>query len=258
MKGKNVLIVILTALLFVSAAVLGVSTVYRVTEVTVHASVVSKEAEIEAEELKNRLTEAYEKKSLLFADKSIAEEIFKDFPYFQLKSFKKSPPNRIVVSTTEDAEVYAVKKTETENAYYILGADGTVLGVRENPLNRLDEKPNVLLEGLTVQGEVGGNLNGDEALLPLLKTCEIMSQKLDGLRGNLVKATVMYRSPKTIVSFQMKEGVTLYVESPEERATEKAQSAIDKYLSLSIAEKTKGGVYVSEVNGEVFVYYSEN
>lgn len=257
MKRKNVLIVILTALIFLSAVALGISGVYRISEVTVYASVVSKEAEEEAAQLKERLTEAYQKKSLLFANESVAEEIFKDFPYFQLKSFEKAPPNRIVVTTTEDAEVYAVKKSD-QNAYYILSADGTVLGIRENPDNRLDDKPNVLLEGLTAQGEIGQKLSGDAAVLPLLATCEMMSQLLDGLRGNLVSATVMFRSPKMILSFQMKEGVTLYLESPEKLASEKTQSAIDKYLSLSIAEKTHGGIYVSEANGELLVYYSES
>lgn len=258
MKRKNVLIVILTALIFLSAVALGISGVYRISEVTVYASVVSKEAEEEAAQLKERLTEAYQKKSLLFANESVAEEIFKDFPYFQLKSFEKAPPNRIVVTTTEDAEVYAVKKSDEANAYYILSADGTVLGIRENPDNRLDDKPNVLLEGLTAQGEIGQKLSGDAAVLPLLATCEMMSQQLEGLRGNVLCATVMFRSPKMILSFQMKEGVTLYLESPEKLASEKTQSAIDKYLSLSIAEKTHGGIYVSEANGELLVYYSES
>ncbi len=59
MRGKNLLIIILTVALFLSASVLGVTTVYRVSEVTVNAPVVSEEAKSEAQALQTRLKEAY-------------------------------------------------------------------------------------------------------------------------------------------------------------------------------------------------------
>ena len=49
MKKKNFLIIILTVLVFLSAAVLGVATVYRVSEVTVDVATVSKAAQAEAQ-----------------------------------------------------------------------------------------------------------------------------------------------------------------------------------------------------------------
>ena len=48
MQKKSVLVILLTVLIFLSACALGVSTVYRVGEVTVQAETLSAEAETEA------------------------------------------------------------------------------------------------------------------------------------------------------------------------------------------------------------------
>ena len=59
MRGKKILIILLTLLVFLSVTTLGVSTVFRVEEVTVIAPVVSEEAKAEASDLQNRLQKAY-------------------------------------------------------------------------------------------------------------------------------------------------------------------------------------------------------
>ena len=61
MRKNNVLVIILTVLIFLSGTLLGVSTVYRVEEVSVDASLVSTAAQAETEELKTRLQEAYKR-----------------------------------------------------------------------------------------------------------------------------------------------------------------------------------------------------
>ena len=62
MKGKKWLIIMLTVLVFLSGAVLGISSVYRIDEVLVDAKTISIEAEEEAVILQSRLTETYKKR----------------------------------------------------------------------------------------------------------------------------------------------------------------------------------------------------
>ena len=70
----------------------------------------------------------------------------------------KEYPNKIVVTVSEDAEVYAV---ETENEeYYILSGEGVLLETRASKFNRWDGFENVLLKGLTLQN-ANGVVTGD-------------------------------------------------------------------------------------------------
>ena len=141
---KKLLVIMLTGLLFLSACLLGITAVFRVDSVTVESFVVSTQARAEVNKISVRVNEAYNGEGILSADESEIEEILKDFPYFRLTSFKKEYPNRIRIEITEDREVYAVEG-QKENEYYILGGDGTVLEVRNSPLNRLDGSPNVTM-----------------------------------------------------------------------------------------------------------------
>ena len=144
MRGKKILIILLTVLVFLSAATLGISTVFRVDEVTVIAPVVSEEAKAEASDLQNRLQKAYEKKNTIFLDSELADKIIEEFPYFRITTFEKDYPNRIVVTVSEDEEVYAVQKGEE---YYILNSSGVLLGIRKDYVKRSDENNNLLITG---------------------------------------------------------------------------------------------------------------
>ena len=118
MHKRNVIAIILTALIFIAAALLGVSSVYRVSAVTLDVSVISEAAKGEADELQRKLAERYRDESIFFVEKQEAEEEFAAFPYFRMVSFKKTYPNRLVIQANEDAELFAVDRG---NGYYILG-----------------------------------------------------------------------------------------------------------------------------------------
>ena len=134
MKAKKTLVIILTIVLFLSCAVLGFSSVFRIDSVQVNPVTISTEAKEEANQIQALLLEAYKADSTFTADDKKARDIVNDFPYFRFVSFQKSYPNRIVVEIVEDAEVYAVENVN--GGFYILNADGTVLGVRDSYLNR--------------------------------------------------------------------------------------------------------------------------
>ncbi len=257
-RKKTIWVIVLTAVIFLSLSTLGITSVYRVDTVTLNASVVSETANTEIEQLWNRLEEAYDKKSSFTVDKTEAEKILADFPHFRLTGFEKAYPNRIIISVTEDAEVYAV--SAGEGKYYILGADGMVLGIRDSYVNRLDGADNLLFKGLTVSGSKGSLLGGDECLAALLEFCDGASEALSGIRRNVVCVEVVRNTSlieDALFKVTMREGVNIYIGNPTVMPKEKARAAMEKYLSLSDEHKLQGRIAVSEKDGQVIASYAE-
>ena len=258
MRKKNVLVIVLTVLIFLSAAVLGVSTVYRVNTVAVRAPVVSEAAKAEAEELQKRLTAAYDKQSIFSVDDTLAKEIVAEFPYFNITGFEKKYPNRLVVEVTEDAEVYALEAGNGQ--YYILSIDGTILGLRENYKNRSDNADNLLLSGLTATGEKGKALAGDNCRPTLFPFLEKVSDLLGGIRRNVLSVKVLRPASaeeETVFQLTTREGVNIYVRNPSTLTAQKAEIAIAQYMGLSAGQKLKGMLIVSDVLGEVIYDYHQ-
>ena len=252
---KNTLVFLLTAILFFASVVLGVTTVYRIDTVYLQPVIISQEAEKELEELHKRLLQAYDKQSFFSVQEKQAKEILSEFPYFHLTSFDKSYPNRIVVKVAEYEEVYALP-TATNTAYYILGSDGTVLGLRETYINRLDGENNLLITGLEVTGERGGTLSGDELFLPVLTFCQTLCNKLERIRRNVVSVEVL-KMTETIVKITMREGVKIYVGNIENLTVEKAEKATEVYLGLSDEQRLTGRIAVSDEKGKLIVGYAQ-
>lgn len=250
---KKITVLILTFVLFLSAALLGCATVFRVDSVAVEASVVSEFAREEARELKNRLEEVYKEDSTVFADDKEVKDALKEFPYLRYNGFAKKYPGKIIVRVTEDVEAYAVVASDSD--YFIISADGVVMERRESPLNRLDGSPMVVIEGLDASGEKGHKLNGDERFAALLDFCGQMSVHLNGIRDNVVKITVAEYSPEYTI--QMQEGVCICVGEPLALTKEKADKAMEIYLSLSDEERMRGSIAVSDKGGNVVAIYDE-
>lgn len=265
MKAKKVLVILLTVLIFLSCATLGFATVFRVDSVQVNPSTVSEEAKVEANELQVLLTEAYQSENTVFAREDKAKALVDSFPYFRFTAFKKAYPNRLIVEVVEDAEVYAVKKSETE--YYILNAEGTILGVRDNYRNRADttgKEYNVLLSGFTASGNKGEALVGTGNYSYLIEACKKANEILEGIRSNVVSAEIQGgASPETVViKLKMREGVSLYLHNPSYQCEEKAEKAIRYYMSqdgqgLTDQQRTRGAVIVYETSGVVGCVYSD-
>ena len=259
MRKKSVIVIFLTVLILLSGVALGVSSVYRVEFVCVNAPLVSIAAKDEVDDLQEKLQAAYEKQSTFSVEKTLAEEILEDFPYFRLVSFEKAYPNRIVVEVSEDEEVYATP-AGTDGSYYILNGEGTVLGIRENYLNRSDNAENLLITGVTVSGEKGAPLAGDDSLETLFSVCADVSLRLNGIRKNVTVVEVIRPTSlkeDTMFKFTMREGVSIYLFNPFEMKEKKTEIAIDKYLSLSSEERLRGTIVVSEQADEVVAQYFE-
>lgn len=193
------------------------------------------------------------RESIFFAKEDEAQEIMKDFPYFRLVGFEKSHPNRLIVKITEDAEVYAVETKDT--GYYILGEDGTVLGIRETPVNVLNGAENVIIKGLSVVGENGKLPTGDLHFNSMLALCKELSSLFGGIRSNVVSMEVFTREPETIYRVTMREGVKLYFGSPAQKTREKAEAAVGVYRGLTDEQKLSGRIVISANGEEIFTDY---
>ena len=262
MHKRSIITILLTILVFSAAVVLGVSSVYRVNAVTLEVSVISEVAEEEADSLQKKLLSRYQSESIFFVSKRAAEEEFAAFPYFRMVSFRKQYPNRLVIEATEDAEMFAVEKGDGN--YYILGPDGTILGVRGDTANRSDGAENILVTDLSATGNRGEILTGDECIRPLIDFCAEADSRLNGLRSNLVSVEVMKpTSSSADISFclVLREGVKADVRNPLNLTQEKAKAFADFYLSLDTDERLGGRIEVTDdaLNpGQVRVFYSAN
>ena len=256
---KKWLIILLTVALFLGATVLGVSATFRVNAVTLHSSEISQSAKTEAEDLLKRLEDVYVNESIFDVKRSDADAVLSEFPYFRITSFKRSYPNRVVIELVEGEEVYAMEGANEQGEYYILNGEGTVLGVRADSNNRLDGARNVLLKGYTCVGEKGKKLTGDVAFAATLTVCAEISQKLNGIRGNVQHVEVVARTDTEdgiVLRLKMQEGVSIYVYAAETNAQEKAAKAIEKYLTLSVNELLSGNLMVYQnSDGEVVAVY---
>lgn len=260
MKKKNVLIIILTALLLLSAALLGVSNVYRVDSVCVQATTVSQQAQEEVGELQARLEEAYCGENAFFATREVADEMIAKFPYFIITSFEKAYPNRIVIGIAEDAEVFALPSVDG-TSYYILNENGTVLDVRTDYNNRVDGYANLLITGLEVVGEKGGVLSGDPLLQSAVDYCKALSARLEGIRRNILKIEVSNPTASladSIFKIYTREGVIIYVQNPQSALQEKVEKAFNAYMGISSSQRLEGTIVVVDgENGVKAEYFHE-
>ncbi len=256
MKKKRVVTVILTVLIVLSAAVLGVANVFRVDSVIVNAPMVSDAAKAEAEALQKELNETYQGANTLFANAQTAEEVFAKYPYFRLTGFSKEFPNVLVIEATEDAEVYAVEAGA--EGYYILSESGTVLGVRSTPTNRADGAENILVTGVGISGALGEKAVGEDGLQEILALTKRMSELLGGVRSNLVSVETVRHGSVTQLTLRMREGVTVYVIKPESFTLQKAELLTEKYLSLSDSQRLTGSIVVTDDKAQPLVSYYQS
>lgn len=255
---KKVVVILLTVLVLFSACILGVSTVYRIDEVTLKVQGVSdsEAARREEETLRETLLKAYKGDSILFSKQKKAEKILVQYPCFRLTDFEKKSPNRIVVKVTEEAEVYAVEKGE--NGYYILSADGTTLCERDTPQNRVDGENNLIIKGFSVSANRGEQPSSDPAFTHALAFCRELSALFNGIRKNVLSLERVEKTPDgtdipvTMLCFTMREGVKIYISQPETLTKEKAQAAVEKYFSLSVTERTKGAITLLETATAIY------
>ena len=251
---KKFLTIFLTAILFLAAVFLGGATVFRIDEVALVATVVSDEAKADVNKLQEEIEALYDGESIFSVDETALMDVLKGYPYVRLTGFEKSYPNKIIVSLLEEAELYAVERAE--GGFYIVGASGIVLDIRNFNQNRLDKVANVIVSGLTLAGKKGEILTGDDCWAAMFALCAEMDKKLGGIRNNVVSVEVLSKTPEAFYKVTMREGVKIYVSDPAVMTEEKAQEAMDAYMALSNEQRMTGRITVRSADNEVLVAYS--
>lgn len=252
MKKKRILTIVLTALLFVSVVILGVSSTFRVDRVTVEFTLLSEEGKADSQTMQAELTQAYKGKSILSLKEEEARAVLSKYSYFRMTAFEKKSPDKLYIQIVEDGETYAV---QSGNEYYIVSAEGIIVEKRNTLFNRLDGQENLLVKGVTATGDKGGVLSGDDCWQSMLAFCGELDTRLGGIRKNVVAAEVFKRTPEIFFRIQMREGVAIYVSSPQSLTEEKAKKAFNAYMGLSDEARTRGSLTVFELNGEVLAEY---
>ncbi len=248
---KKILTIALTVIVFLSAVALGISSVFRIDTLSLSASVVTEEGRTQAEEIQAGLQTLYKRKNTFSLNKKAAEDFLKDYPYFRLLAFEKRYPDGLRVEIAEESETYAA--AGEDGNYWILGGSGAIVDIRQTPQSKVDGADLVFLRGVTVSGETG-SFPAAPRWESLLAFCQGMDSVLGGVRTNVTIVEVVEgEQPHFLVS--MREGVKLYIYAPEKMAKEKGKKAVNKYLSLSDEERTKGKITVYDGDGEVFPLY---
>lgn len=244
MKAKKIVTILLTVIVFLSAAFLGVSAVYRVEEVTLITHNVSAPAETEAARLKEQLEKAYLKRSTILADDTAAKAAVASFSYFRLTGFEKDYPGRLVITATEDIETYAVSRGEK---YAVYSAEGTLLSVRESTINRADGKDNLLVFGAETESGAENEENFiRSAVFTVLQTLDL---SLSGIRGNVWKAELSKptsRPQDDFLTVFFREGVQAVIYAPDSFPQEKAEALYKTYTyELTQSQRISGKIIVA-------------
>ncbi len=242
MQKKKIITIVLSVVLLIAIAVLGVANVYRVDTVTLVPSTISEEAEEEAVQLQERLEKAYAGSNTLFVDDDAAQSVLEDFPYFRITDFRKEFPNRIVIEASEDEEMFAAKVEGVEE-YYVLGKDGILLGKRNTPDGRSGN--NILVTGLTLSGEIGKVASGGaltDAFVQIIRAMTSVEGLGGTLRNNVTRIRLGDIAGQETMQITWREGVVAYIVEYEKNSAENAKKVVEKYLQLSDAQKVTGAL----------------
>ena len=253
---KKILVIVLTALLFLAAAFIGVANVYRVDGVQLNAKMFSEAAKSEAAAMQTELQAAYLGESTLFAKDAAAKAVIEKYPYFRLTKFEKRYPDILVVEATEDMEVFAVQSGEE---YYILSENGTVLDVRADSNNRVDGEANIVITGALPSGDIGDTVGG-AGFAETLRICALMSERLNGIRSNIERIEFDGVERGGRIFLCMREGVKICLVHAHLLTDEKAVALTDAYLSMEVEQRLTGFLHVTEsLDGtEVLIKYQPN
>ncbi len=253
---KKGLTILLTALVFLSAVALGFSSVFRIDTVALELTSVSAQTAGQAQEIQEKLKNAYDREGSFGVSREKAEEIVKGYPHLRITAFTVSYPDKLVIKLAEEGEVYSYLLAD--GRYAIMSKDGIVLDIRENAESRLDGGNTVewKCKGTAVTANKGEALTGDTQISTLLALCTAIGNELGGIRRNVLRAEVVQETlGLTVYDIEMREGVRLRFYNPALLTEEKAKKAVVAYLSLSDAQRMTSYIQITEKDGVVFADY---
>lgn len=251
MKKKVILSTIISFVLLFAVVAAGLNAIFTVTVVQSDFSVYSDDARAETEELKKKL-DKFVGKSSTFLDLKDVEKTVEEVPAFCVTQIKKKYPEALVVSVRERKETYAFA---VNGGYALLDEEGYYLYEKEENINRLDKKENILLEGFDFTVSDREFVKGEYAEA-LFQMFGVFEAALTEIRANVTAASFI-KASSSIAYFQirMREGVVINLYAPAQMTSEKAQAAVEKYLSLTDSQRVEGTISVVDTDKGLNVDY---
>lgn len=239
-KGKILLTTAIGLILLIAVVAAALNAVFTVTDVKVRFSTLSEDGIADSYAIQAELEEKFVGSSTTFLDLDEVKEIVGKYPAFRLDDLKKDFPRTLSLSLTERKETYAFFRN---GRYVVLDEEGLFLCEKDQNVNRrLGE--NVLLEGFQLAVGGAGTQASGEYFKEILTIGNVFAQKLDDIRANLTSIRLMPTDNaiegKYFFRLHLKEGVYVDVYDPEHLTEGKAMAVLDKYLSLSDAERLYG------------------
>ena len=239
MKKKVLILTGVAVALLIAVIAAALNAVFTVARVDVYFSVCSSQGEEEAVLLQGELDDAFVGRSTTFLKlEDVQAAVEEQYPAFRVTAAEKQFPRTVAITVEERREAYAFRR---ENGLFaILDEEGVYLYDSEQNVNRRGGE-NILLEGfvLTAQ-DAGERVTGEEADA-LLAMCGVFFERLGDARANLVSVTLSSEYEMgSYFLLQMREGVIVQIFTPENATEEKAAAVLEKYLSLTEAQKTYG------------------
>lgn len=239
---KKVLAITAVGLILLGAVIgVALNAVFTVTDVVIRFSPLSSAGEEETYALQKRLEEDFVGKSTTFLDLEDVRAVVGEYPSFELEALEKDFPRTVTLTVSERKEAYAFRREN--GTYAILDEKGRYLCDRTENLNRRKGE-NVIFEGFALETAKPGDLVKGEYLDAALSFAGVFFDRLGDARANIVSiALVKTENPLAgdyFLRLQMREGVRIEVYNPANKTVEKAEKAMEKYLSLDDVQRLYG------------------
>lgn len=265
MQSKKKVLIITAVGLALLLAVLGAAfnAIFTVTEVVVHFYPVSEEGEADSFSLQETLNRDFLGHSTAFLDLREVETAVSRYPGFELEDLKKDYPSKLVLTVRERRELFAIKKDD--GMFAILDEEGRYLYDKEQNTNRSSGE-NILLEGFRSNFRIGEKPE-DDSFLAAATYVKAFSEQFGSARSD-VSAVVLLNTGSALVGenymqIKTRGGVRIDIYDPCSKTQEKANAAVQKYLSLEGAERLCGFFDIVELltpgsEGEISVSEHRN
>lgn len=244
MREKRRMIVILSVAIFLCVFLLGGNTVFSVNRVDVDFALASEYNYDTAQSAKKAVDRKCLGQNLLFLSENAVKETLGEYPYFSLRSFEKRYPNVLHVEIEEKVEVFAF---EYGGQYSMTDEDGKVYRTVDENENIADGGENFLFSGLSSDGK--GDFSSDGYYAAALQSGRVTNELTGGIRTCFVSLTVSRPTQNAMTHefvLRSREGVTLHIFNPGVLTEKKIRAAVEKYLSLSDAQKIGGRITVTD------------
>ncbi len=250
------LIASLCVLVVIAFATLCFRVVFSVSDINVEYSYY-KQSEVEKA---NEILNGYKRSNLLFIKEDEIINLIHSNTDLKVESVEKKYPNVLNVKLKERQEMFAIK---VGDEFLILDDEYTVVDIRNNCVNDVDNLDNILLEfkNSEFNGEVL-NLRstltiGNNSLLSAFKTAV---ENIESPRDYISKIIVEEKQAgeNYYFYFNTLEGVTVEIRKATELTEKKVCLAMEKYLSLDDGDKLLGKVASYKLDsGEVVAIYTK-